>query len=213
MSKKPPPEGYDDNPEWTDADFAKAQPASSVHATEAAAALVKRGRGRPPGSDKERVTLRIDSEYVERYRDKGAGWQTRMNNAFAYMQPQMDNLIRLRDEQLSYIAGLKDGITITDAEGRDVTPGLIRRAEQIAARLQQAIDDGRENYGLADDTRQGGRALTNAELRGTISDGVRPSPAGEALLARMTKIARDRSTGQLDEPANSEAKGSRKRKA
>lgn len=37
--------------------------------------------GRPPGSDKERISLRLDKDIVERYRATGSGWQTRMNDA------------------------------------------------------------------------------------------------------------------------------------
>ena len=38
-------------------------------------------RGRPLGSGKKvQVTLRIDSDVVERFKASGAGWQTRMND-------------------------------------------------------------------------------------------------------------------------------------
>gem|GEM_PF-5992610 len=41
----PPPDGeYDDNPEWTEEDFANARPASEVHGPEFAAKLVRRDR-------------------------------------------------------------------------------------------------------------------------------------------------------------------------
>jgi uncharacterized protein (DUF4415 family) len=38
-------------------------------------------RGRPPLSDKPKtaITLRLDEDVVEAYRDTGAGWQTRIN--------------------------------------------------------------------------------------------------------------------------------------
>jgi uncharacterized protein (DUF4415 family) len=42
---------------------------------------VKRGRGRPPGSDKEQVTLRIDAIVLAHFRADGPGWQTRVNDA------------------------------------------------------------------------------------------------------------------------------------
>lgn len=39
-------------------------------------------RGRPPGSGKKTpVTIRLDKEVVEQFRETGIGWQTRMNNA------------------------------------------------------------------------------------------------------------------------------------
>lgn len=81
MSKTKPPKTFDDNPEWTKADFAKAKRADQVHGAEAAALLVKRPRGRPAGSDKEQVTLRIDRDVLAAFRSSGAGWQTRINDA------------------------------------------------------------------------------------------------------------------------------------
>lgn len=38
-------------------------------------------RGRPPGSSKSLVSLRIDKEIVDHFRSTGPGWQTRMNEA------------------------------------------------------------------------------------------------------------------------------------
>jgi uncharacterized protein (DUF4415 family) len=81
MNKPKPPAAFDDNPEWTAEDFARARPASEVLPPKAAAALMKRGRGRPSGSDKERVTLRIDRDTLDRFRAAGPGWQTRINEA------------------------------------------------------------------------------------------------------------------------------------
>jgi uncharacterized protein (DUF4415 family) len=70
----------DDNPEWTEADFDRARPAGDVLSA-AVVATFARPRGRPMGSDKERVTLRIDKDVVARFRATGPGWQTRMNEA------------------------------------------------------------------------------------------------------------------------------------
>ncbi len=67
-----------DNPEWTDADFAKAKPLSAFPALEAA---LKGKGGRPRGCSKEQVALRVDKDVLERFRSGGAGWQTRMNAA------------------------------------------------------------------------------------------------------------------------------------
>jgi uncharacterized protein (DUF4415 family) len=77
--------GFDrDNPEWTDADFARARLGAEVLPPEFVAA-VKRGRGRPRGSTaeatKERVTLRLDRDVLEGFRAGGPGWQTRINEA------------------------------------------------------------------------------------------------------------------------------------
>lgn len=38
-------------------------------------------RGRPPGSAKQAVSLRLDKEILERFRADGPGWQSRMNEA------------------------------------------------------------------------------------------------------------------------------------
>ena len=81
MSKSPPPEGFDDNPEWTEATAMCARPAGEVHPPEVVAALVRRGPGRPAGSDKERIALRVDRDVLTHFRDGGAGWQSRMNEA------------------------------------------------------------------------------------------------------------------------------------
>lgn len=39
----------------------------------------KRGPGRPTGSNKELVSLRLDREILEVFRAGGNGWQTRIN--------------------------------------------------------------------------------------------------------------------------------------
>jgi uncharacterized protein (DUF4415 family) len=43
--------------------------------------LVKRGSGRPAGSNKVQMNLRIDIDVVDAYKSQGDGWQTRMNEA------------------------------------------------------------------------------------------------------------------------------------
>jgi uncharacterized protein (DUF4415 family) len=82
MSKKLNPELPDsDNPEWTDKDFARAVPLSGLPAS-LQAKLRKRGR---PFADqtKERITIRLSPETVERFKSTGPGWQTRMDVALA----------------------------------------------------------------------------------------------------------------------------------
>jgi uncharacterized protein (DUF4415 family) len=37
-------------------------------------------RGRPPGSSKNLVSLRLDKEVIDHFRATGPGWQTRMND-------------------------------------------------------------------------------------------------------------------------------------
>lgn len=40
-----------------------------------------RGRGRPPGRTKERITIRLDKDIVAHFRSLGKGWQSRLNAA------------------------------------------------------------------------------------------------------------------------------------
>lgn len=74
----------DENPEWTDEDFARARPADEALPAEAAALLVRK-RGRPAGSrnaaSKSQVTLRLDADVIAAFKSGGPGWQTRMNDA------------------------------------------------------------------------------------------------------------------------------------
>ena len=47
-----------------------------------AAQMLKPKRGRPPlGAPKEHVNIRLDQDIVQSFRNTGAGWQTRMNDA------------------------------------------------------------------------------------------------------------------------------------
>lgn len=76
-----PPKGYDDNPEWTDEEVMRARPSSEVLPGWVAAALVRNRGGRPSGSNKEQVSLRVDKDALARWRASGPGWQSRMNEA------------------------------------------------------------------------------------------------------------------------------------
>lgn len=75
------PVSPDDNPEWTDADFAKARPASELVSAAVVDALVRSKGGRPRGETKELVSLRIDKDVLARFRAPGPGWQSRINAA------------------------------------------------------------------------------------------------------------------------------------
>ena len=44
-------------------------------------AAARRARGRPPGSNKESTTIRLDHDVLEAFRAGGAGWQSRINAA------------------------------------------------------------------------------------------------------------------------------------
>ena len=72
----------DDNPEWTEEDFARARPIEEF--PELMAALPK-ARGRPVGSVKEQpkqaVSIRLDPDVLAHFRATGPGWQSRINEA------------------------------------------------------------------------------------------------------------------------------------
>jgi uncharacterized protein (DUF4415 family) len=65
------PEEYDEAPEWSAEDFARAE-------VRIAEKLVRRGR---PKLDrpKEAVKLRISPDVLDHFRAAGPGWQTRIN--------------------------------------------------------------------------------------------------------------------------------------
>ena len=74
----------DDNPEWTEEDFARARPAAEVLPPEFMAAW-RAKRGRPKGSvkpdAKQQVSLRLDQDVIAHFRSTGPGWQSRINAA------------------------------------------------------------------------------------------------------------------------------------
>ena len=86
MNKKPNPEQLDDeNPEWTSATFATARPASEmlphIFGAKTAQEILK-PRGRPRiEHPKERITIRLSPDVVDRFRATGDGWQTRVDAA------------------------------------------------------------------------------------------------------------------------------------
>lgn len=87
MPRKPQAElTNSENPPADAAWFARARPAKDVlpvltgHAT--AEALLTPKRGRPPLQvTKSHINLRLDADIVERFKQSGRGWQTRMNLA------------------------------------------------------------------------------------------------------------------------------------
>ena len=68
-----------DAPEATDEQLAQARPFGEAFPE--LAASIRRGRGPGVKPKKEAITLRLDPDIVEHFRETGEGWQTRINNA------------------------------------------------------------------------------------------------------------------------------------
>lgn len=83
MKRKQNPERVDrDNPEWTEATFARARPAAEVlpglFGKKQADEMVKR-RGRPKSENaRTLISLRLPPETLAKWKATGPGWQTRM---------------------------------------------------------------------------------------------------------------------------------------
>ncbi len=83
MAKKPDPFLIDEeNPEWTDAEFARAKPASEMLPANVLDGLKRKPGQRGPGkkTPKVPVTLRIDAEVLAKLKASGPRWQTRLAN-------------------------------------------------------------------------------------------------------------------------------------
>jgi len=77
---------YDENPEWSEQDFARAVPhigGRRVSMAEFRKAWDKASKvGRPRSTNpKKAVNLRLDADVVAHFRATGPGWQTRINVA------------------------------------------------------------------------------------------------------------------------------------
>lgn len=69
-----------DNPEWTEADFKQAKPFTEAFPD--LAESLRKSRGRPKAeAPKKQVTLRLDADVVEFFRQAGPGWQSRINDS------------------------------------------------------------------------------------------------------------------------------------
>jgi len=68
-----------DNPELTEADFAKARPFSEAFPD--LAASIRKGRGPNKVPTKKLVSLRLSPEVIEHFKSTGDGWQTRIDDA------------------------------------------------------------------------------------------------------------------------------------
>ena len=76
-----------DNPEWTDADFARAKPLAAV-LPELAAEVRKVGRPRSE-HPKVAISLRLDPDVVEAYKATGSGWQVQINKVLRAGMPKL----------------------------------------------------------------------------------------------------------------------------
>ena len=73
-------EPNDENPEWTEEMFARSKGPDALP-PEMLAAFKKHRGGRPRGSNKQAVSLRLDRDVIEKFKATGAGWQSRINEA------------------------------------------------------------------------------------------------------------------------------------
>ena len=70
----------DDNPEWTEADFAKARPPAEVIPPELLAQF-KNTRGPQKTPTKVAVSIRLSPDVLSHFKSKGPGWQSRIDDA------------------------------------------------------------------------------------------------------------------------------------
>ncbi len=87
-SDLPPVVFDDDNPEWTEEDFARARPAAEVLPPEVLAAFAKPRPERDPTS--ENVVIRLDSIVLDKFRATGPDWQARINDALRAAADRFD---------------------------------------------------------------------------------------------------------------------------
>jgi uncharacterized protein (DUF4415 family) len=83
MQPKPDPERTDDeNPEWTDADFARAVPFARLPPLlrETLASMPHVVVAEPPGDGLKFVPLPIREDIVAMFRVTGEGWEQRIND-------------------------------------------------------------------------------------------------------------------------------------
>mgnify|MGYP003119989130 CR=1 FL=1 len=68
-----------DSPELTAEELATARPFAEVYPDLADA--IRRSRGRPKiEAPKQQISLRLDSEVIEKFKATGKGWQSRIND-------------------------------------------------------------------------------------------------------------------------------------
>lgn len=68
-----------DNPEWTRANFAKAQRPDAVLPADLLAAFPRTTRGAQKAPTKVPISIRLSPEVLAHYKATGPGWQTRID--------------------------------------------------------------------------------------------------------------------------------------
>ena len=72
----------DDNPEWTEEDFARAKPSARFPSWPISPSSSARAAARSSRRvKKRRVTIMLDPDVIEHFKAGGKGWQTRINAA------------------------------------------------------------------------------------------------------------------------------------
>jgi uncharacterized protein (DUF4415 family) len=79
MSRDPDPIIDDENPEWTEADFARAVPAGDLPAAVLAAFPNSKADGR--AEETELVSLRISRDVLRHFRSSGPDWRRQIDTA------------------------------------------------------------------------------------------------------------------------------------
>lgn len=70
----------EDNPEWTETDFAKARPAAEVFPPEILSQF-KGSRGSQKAPTKVPVSIRLSQDVLNHFKSQGPGWQSRIDEA------------------------------------------------------------------------------------------------------------------------------------
>ena len=67
--------------DWVDPDDAPELTEDWFDAADVKAGEKLLRRGRPPGSNKRQVAIRLDQDVIDHFKAQGSGWQTRLNAA------------------------------------------------------------------------------------------------------------------------------------
>jgi uncharacterized protein (DUF4415 family) len=84
--KRPPPPDFNENPEWTEDDFARAvNSPGGIKITDIAPEMLEKVRLKSRGPQKTptkvAVSLRLSADVLTHFKSTGPGWQTRIDEA------------------------------------------------------------------------------------------------------------------------------------